>query len=137
MADKLNAAADRVDGVLAAAEGFLGKDGANGAGVMADLKTTLADFSATAKEFQETAKSVTEVSGSVQVLVRNLDRRTAQITQGFNRLTGPGLREIQNLTAETRKAVNEINRTAASLRKNPSQVIFGGDVGVPEYQGSR
>jgi phospholipid/cholesterol/gamma-HCH transport system substrate-binding protein len=137
MAEKLNKAADKVDGVLAAAEGFLGPSGANGGGVMTDLRTTLADFSATAKEFQATAQSVTSVSGDVQILVRNLDKRTAEITAGFNKFSGTGLRDLRALTQDTRRAVDEINRTAGSLRRNPSQVIFGGKTAVPEYQGSK
>jgi phospholipid/cholesterol/gamma-HCH transport system substrate-binding protein len=134
---KLNAAANRVDGVLAAAEGFLGKDGENGAGVMADLKATMAEISETARAFQTTARSVTGITDDVGRLVNNLDKRTAQITSGFNKLTGPALRDIQALSAETRRAVGEINRTAGSLRRNPSQLIFGGQNSVPEYQGSR
>ncbi len=137
MSEKLNKAADRVDGVLAAAQGFLGPDGSSGEGVMKDLRATLADFSATAKEFQTTAQSVTSVSSDAQTLIRNLDKRTADITAGMNRLTGQGLRDLRALTQETRRAVGEINRTAGSLRRNPSQVIFGGQPGVPEYQGSR
>jgi phospholipid/cholesterol/gamma-HCH transport system substrate-binding protein len=137
MAEKLNKASDRVDSVLKAAESFLGPEGAGGEGVMKDLRTTLADFSATAKEFQITAKSVTEVSGDVQLLIRNLDKRTADISSGITKFTSSGLRDLRALAQETRRAVGEINRTVGSLRRNPSQVIFGGSQSVPEYQGNR
>jgi phospholipid/cholesterol/gamma-HCH transport system substrate-binding protein len=137
MAEKLNKASDRVDSVLKAAEDFLGPDGGGGENLISDLRKTLADFSATALEFQQTAQSVTSTSGSAQTLIRNLDKRTADISAGINKLTSSGLKDFRALAQETKRAVTEINRTAGALRRNPSQVIFGGQPDVPDYQGSR
>jgi phospholipid/cholesterol/gamma-HCH transport system substrate-binding protein len=134
IATTLNAAAGRVDEVVAAAQTALGP---GEGGVVANVNRALEDFAVTAREFQTTASAISGATGDVQRLMRNLDRRTEEITSGVNRLTGPGLRDLRALTQQTRRAIDEVNRAAASLRRNPSQVIFGGEAGLPAYDGSR
>jgi len=53
---------------------------------------------------------------------------------GINRFTGPGLREIETLAADSRKAVGELSRAVRSLERNPSQLLFGGQSNIPEYK---
>jgi phospholipid/cholesterol/gamma-HCH transport system substrate-binding protein len=110
---KVNAAADRLNNVMAGAESFLGagKDGQN-AGMMAEIS--------------ETARSIRK-------LADNLDKRTAEMTTGINRFTGPGLRELEALTADSRKAVGDLSRAVRSLERNPSQLIFGGQPAIPDH----
>jgi phospholipid/cholesterol/gamma-HCH transport system substrate-binding protein len=117
LAEKLNKSADRVDGVLKAAEGFLGSASGNGGRALFD-------------EIREAARSI-------RVLADNLDKRTAEITAGVNRFTGSGLREYEALAVEGRRAVNDISRAVRSLEKNPQQVIFGGQPSLPQYNGRR
>ncbi|KAA2237275.1 MlaD family protein [Salinarimonas soli] len=117
LTDKLNRSADRLDGVLKAAEGFLGSaSGAGGEGMFQDIR---------------------EAAKSVRVLADNLDKRTAEITAGINRVTGPALREFEALATDGRRTLNDLSRTARSLERNPQQVIFGGKASVPEYNGRR
>jgi phospholipid/cholesterol/gamma-HCH transport system substrate-binding protein len=116
LTEKLNRSADQIDGVLKAAEGFLGS-GAGGAGGM----------------FQD----VREAARSIRVLADNLDKRTAEITAGLNRATGPALREFEALAVDGRRAVGDLSRAVRSLERNPQQVIFGGRSNVPEYDGRR
>ncbi|MBN9063111.1 MAG: mammalian cell entry protein [Rhizobiales bacterium 65-9] len=115
--DRLNAASKRVDGVLASVERFFGTD-ANG-----EAKGMMADIGAAAK--------------SVRTLADNLDKRTADLTTGFKKLTGPGLRDFEALTADGRRTLNDLSRVVRSIERNPNQLIFGGQSALPEYQGRR
>lgn len=115
---KASAAADRLDGVLRAAQDFLGDGTAQG-----QAKTVMAEIAETARSFR--------------TLAANLDRRTAEITTSIKRFTGPGMREVEALATDARKAVNDIGRTVRNLERNPSQLITGGRSNIPEYSGSR
>jgi phospholipid/cholesterol/gamma-HCH transport system substrate-binding protein len=117
LAEKLNKSADRIDGVLKAAEDFLG--------------------SAAGQEGKGMFHEVREAARSIRVLADNLDKRTADITTGINRFTGSGLREVENLTSEGKRTLNDIGRAVRSLERNPQQLIFGGKPGIPEYSGRR
>lgn len=112
--DKVSQAAGRLDNVMAGAEKFLGggQDG-QASGLM--------------NEIAEAAKSIKALAG-------NLDKRTAEMTAGINRFTGPGLRDIEALAAESRKAVGDLSRAVRSLERNPSQLLFGGQSNIPEYR---
>ncbi|KAF0232226.1 MAG: ABC-type transport system involved in resistance to organic solvent periplasmic [Beijerinckiaceae bacterium] len=112
--DKVSQAAGRLDNVMAGAEKFLGggQDG-QASGLM--------------NEIAEAAKSI-------KLLAGNLDKRTAEMTAGINRFTGPGLRDIEALAAESRKAVGDLSRAVRSLERNPSQLLFGGQSNIPEYR---
>jgi phospholipid/cholesterol/gamma-HCH transport system substrate-binding protein len=74
---------------------------------------------------------------SIRALADNLDRRTAEITAGFSRFTGPGLRDIEALANDGRKTLNNLNRTLRSLELNPQQLIFGNRPAIPDYSGRR
>ena len=115
--EKLNRSADRIDGVLKAAESFLG--------------------SAAGGEGKDTFKSIREAADSIRVLANNLDKRTAEITAGINRFTGSGAREIEAAASEARRTLTDVGRTVRSIERNPSQVIFGGKPSLPEYSGRR
>lgn len=109
---KLNASADKIDGVLASVQGFLGGPGSEGM------------FS-----------NIGEAATAIRKLADNLDARTREITAGINRFTGPGLKQYEALAADGRKTLDEINRTVRSLGRNPQQVLFGAKPTVPEYGG--
>lgn len=112
--EKLNKAADQVEGVLKAAQSFLNSEDGKGA-------------------FTEVANA----ARSLRILADNLDKRTAEITAGINRFTGPGLRDIENLAAEGRRSLTDFNRTLRNIERNPQQFIFGGRPPLPQYSGSR
>ena len=115
--DKLNRAADQVEGVLKGAQAFLGSAaGGEGQGAFADVGAA---------------------ARSIRALADNLDRRTAEITSGFNRFTGPGLRDIEALANDGRKTLNDLNRTLRSFERNPQQLIFGNRPAIPDYSGRR
>ena len=56
---------------------------------------------------------------------------------GINRFTGSGLREVETLTAEGKRTLNDVGRAVRSLERNPQQLIFGGKPSIPEYSGRR
>jgi phospholipid/cholesterol/gamma-HCH transport system substrate-binding protein len=115
--EKLNRAADQVEGVLKGAKAFLGSAaGGEGQGAFADVGAA---------------------ARSIRALADNLDRRTAEITAGFSRFTGPGLRDIEALANDGRKTLNNLNRTLRSLELNPQQLIFGNRPAIPDYSGRR
>jgi phospholipid/cholesterol/gamma-HCH transport system substrate-binding protein len=115
--DKLNRAADQVESVLKGAQAFLGSAaGGEGQGAFADVGAA---------------------ARSIRALADNLDRRTAEITSGFNRFTGPGLRDIEALANDGRKTLNDLNRTLRSFERNPQQLIFGNRPAIPDYSGRR
>jgi phospholipid/cholesterol/gamma-HCH transport system substrate-binding protein len=109
---KLNASADKIDGVLASVQGFLGGPGS--AGMFSDIG--------------ESAKAIRK-------LADNLDIRTKEITAGIKNFTGPGLKNYEALATEGRRTLDEINRTVRSLGRDPQQVLFGAKPSVPEYGG--
>lgn len=117
LAAKLNRSADRVDGVLAAAQNFLG--------------------SAAGKEGESTFGEVRGAAHAIRVLAENLDKRTAAITTSFTRLSGTGKREVEALSTDGRRTLNDVSRAVRSLERNPSQVIFGSSPSLPEYDARR
>lgn len=112
MAEKLNAASERVDGILAKADGLLGSD--NGQSLMAETRKTLESFRKAAD---------------------TLNDRINTISAGLERFSGPGLRDVQSLVNETRRSVTRIERAITDLERNPQRLIFGGDGGVKTYDG--
>ncbi len=124
LAAKLSASADRIDGVLKGAEGFLG----SAAGQQG---------SSTFTEVREAAISVRDAGRAFRALSENLDKRTANIATSFNRLSGSGRREVEALATDGQRTLGTLNRTVKSLERDPSQVIFGGKPSLPEYNGGR
>ena len=124
LAAKLSASADRIDGVLKGAEGFLGSaSGQQGAGTFAEIR--------------EAAVSVRDAGRAFRTLSENLDKRTANISTSFNRLSGTSRREVEALATDGQRTLNTLSRAAKSLERDPSQVIFGGKPSLPEYNGGR
>ncbi len=114
---KLNTAADQVEGVLKSAQAFLN--------------------TAAGKDGRSTFTEVSDAAKSIRVLADNLDKRTAEITSGISRFTGPALRDIEALASDGRRTLTDLNRTLRSLERNPQQFIFGGKPPLPQYGGSR
>ncbi len=110
---KLDAAADKVDGVLTNLNGFLATGNSKGA------------FG----EMEEAAKSI-------RTLADNLDARTKELTANLNRFTGSGLREYEALAVDGRKTLQDIDQAVRSIEANPQQFIFGKKQQAPEYSSS-
>lgn len=113
---KLDAAAGRIDGVLKAAENFLG--------------------SAAGQEGKSTFESIRVAMDAFRAASENLNRRATEIAQGVNRFAGTGARQVEALGTDARRAVNTVGRAAQTLERNPSSVIFGsGRPSIPDFRG--
>eukprot|EP01037_Dinobryon_pediforme_P013366 gene13366-13481_t len=110
---KLNATADKLDGMIAGINGVVSSP--EGKGMFGD---------------------VADAARSIRTLADNLDKRTADMTTGINRFTGPGLRDLESLTGEARRSLNEVNRSLRSLQLNPQQFLLGAKPALPEYKGN-
>ncbi|WP_313616943.1 MlaD family protein [Agrobacterium sp.] len=111
MAGKLNAASNRVDGILIKVDNLLGTDDANSLFVKA--RETLASF-----------KSVADT----------LNARIGPIADNLARFSGAGLRDVQALIGDTRRTVDQLNNTIMNFDRNPQRLIFGGET-VKQYDG--
>ena len=116
LTSKFDQAAGRIDGVLKAAENFLGSAaGQEGKSTFAAIRTAMEAFGRASD---------------------NLSRRATEIATSIGRVSGTGARQVESLGADARRAVNTIGRAAGNLEKNPSSVIFGtGKPSIPEYGG--
>jgi phospholipid/cholesterol/gamma-HCH transport system substrate-binding protein len=112
LADRLNKASVRVDGVLAKLDSLLGSGEAEG---------VMAEASATLKEFRKAAET--------------LNSRLGTITDGLARFSGQGLRDVESLVRDSRRSVNRIEEAITDLERNPQRIITGGDGAVRQYDG--
>ena len=102
LSSKLNASADKIDGVLASAQNLLGSS---------DTKGSLAEIGDAAK--------------SIQKLADNLDKRVNEISGGLSRFSNVGLRQYEALAADARHTIVDADHLILSISKNPSSLIFG------------
>ncbi len=114
LAAKLNDSADKIDGLIASAQSFLGAPGTKGA-----------------------LDQVSEAAQSVRKLADDVDARVKEISVGLNRFSNSGLREYEGLAIEGRRTIDDIDRAVRSLERNPSQIIFGSKPSLPEYHGGQ
>jgi phospholipid/cholesterol/gamma-HCH transport system substrate-binding protein len=82
---------------------------------------------------------IAEAARSIRQTADNLDKRTAEIATGVNRLTASGAREIESLSNDARRTLGSIDQAVRNLDRNPSRLIFGGSGAgsVHEYNGRR
>jgi phospholipid/cholesterol/gamma-HCH transport system substrate-binding protein len=111
MADRLNAASVRVDGVLAKVDGFLGEGDASN--LLAEAQAAIASF-----------RSVAD----------NINGRVGPIAENLERFSNSGLRDVESLIVETRRSISRIERSISSIERNPQRLLFGGD-DVQQFDG--
>jgi phospholipid/cholesterol/gamma-HCH transport system substrate-binding protein len=111
MSAKLNKASSRVDGVLAKVDSFLGTG--DSASLFADARDTL-------KSFKQVADT--------------LNSRIGPIADNLTRFSGSGLKNIDALVDDTRRAVQTLNQAIMRLDNDPQRLLFGGQE-VKQYNG--
>jgi phospholipid/cholesterol/gamma-HCH transport system substrate-binding protein len=111
MANKLNAASSRVDGILVKLDGFLGD--ADAPSLSADARATLASF---------------------RKMADNLNAQIGPIADNLKRFSGSGLRDVEALVGETRRAVQTLDNTISTFDRDPQRLLFGGET-VKQYDG--
>jgi phospholipid/cholesterol/gamma-HCH transport system substrate-binding protein len=112
MAERLNQASVRVDGVLAKVDSLLGSGEAEG---------LAAEASATLKSFREVAT--------------NLNSRLDTITAGIAQFSDQGLRDLQGLIQDSRRSITRIEQAITSLSNNPQRILTGGEGTVRQFDG--
>ncbi|PWL17918.1 MCE family protein [Falsochrobactrum shanghaiense] len=112
MMARLNAASVRVEGIMEKADRLLSSDDKDG--MVAQAKATLE---------------------SIRQVADNLDKRLAPIAGNIERFSGQGLRDVQALVVDSRRAVMRIEEAVSELERNPQRLIFGGQGNVPRYDG--
>ncbi|MHC5230333.1 MlaD family protein [Brucella sp. LJL56] len=114
MMARLNAASVRVDTILAKTDKLLSSDDKDG--VVAQATATL--------------ESIRQTSD-------NLDKRLGPIANNLERFSGQGLREVQGVVLDSRRAIQRIEQAVTELERNPQRLIFGGPGSVPQYDGRK
>jgi phospholipid/cholesterol/gamma-HCH transport system substrate-binding protein len=111
MANKLNSASTRVDGILIKVDALLGTD--NTQSLFAEARDTLTSF-----------KKVAD----------NINARIGPIADGLQKFSSGGLNDVQTLVNDTRRTVQNLNDTISNFDRNPQRLLFGGDT-VKQYDG--
>lgn len=114
LASRLNKASTQVDDVLSKLNGMLGSDDADS--VMADARKTLE---------------------SMRKVADTLNARIGPITEGLQRFSGQGLRDVEALVRQSRRSIQRIEQAITSLEENPQRIITGGEGSVRRYDGGR
>lgn len=111
MSGKLNAASNRVDGILVKVDGLLGSD---------DSQSVMVQARATLESFKKMAD--------------NLNAQIGPITANLSRFSGTGLRDLQTLITDTRRTMQNLDTTISNFDRNPQRLLFGGET-VKQYDG--
>jgi len=112
LAERLNQASVRVDGVMAKLDSLLGSDDAEG--LMANASETLAAF---------------------RQIADTLNGRIGTISDGLARFSGQGLRDVEALVRDGRRAILRIEGAISDLERNPQRIITGGEGTVRQFDG--
>ena len=114
LAAKLDNSADRLDGLMASAQSFLGSP---------DTKGALGE--------------VGDAARSVRQFADDLNQRTKELSVGLTHFTGSGLREYEALAVDGRRTLGDLDRVIRSFERSPNQLIFGSKPALPEYHGGQ
>ncbi|TRC83841.1 MCE family protein [Mesorhizobium sp. WSM4303] len=112
LAQRLNDASVRVDGILKRVDTLLGSGQADG--VMADARDTL-------KSFKQVADT--------------LNARLGTITDNFARFSGQGLSNVEALVQDSRRSISRIEEAVTDLSRNPQRILSGGEGEVRQFDG--
>jgi phospholipid/cholesterol/gamma-HCH transport system substrate-binding protein len=114
LAAKLDNSADRLDGLMASAQSFLGSP---------DTKGALGE--------------VGDAARSVRQFADDLNQRTKELSVGLTHFTGSGLREYEALAVDGRRTLGDLDRVIRSFERSPNQLIFGSKPALPEFHGGQ
>ncbi len=63
---------------------------------------------------------------SLQALVDNVNKRTAEITTGITKLATTGTKQLESLSTDAKRTLSNIDRAVTNLDRNPSRLLWGG-----------
>jgi phospholipid/cholesterol/gamma-HCH transport system substrate-binding protein len=97
-----------------------------------DLSTFTASLARNADSIDEVVNNTKQATASVRDLADNLDKRTAEITTGINKLTETANKHVDIVGNDAHrtliridKAVADIDKAVTDLTKNPQRILFG------------
>ena len=67
-----------------------------------------------------------EAVKSIRLAAGNLDKRIDEMAPGLTHFTGPGLKNLEALIADARRAVSTAESVFRNIDQNPSRLLFGG-----------
>jgi phospholipid/cholesterol/gamma-HCH transport system substrate-binding protein len=70
-----------------------------------------------------------ETAPELQKLLANFDKKTDSLVKEWNELANTGTRQIELISRDFRRTLNDIDRTVNNIDKNPSRLLFGGGGG--------
>jgi phospholipid/cholesterol/gamma-HCH transport system substrate-binding protein len=109
----------RIDTVLTGIENLTG--GADGKG---------GDIGEAARSIKALADKLgNETAPELQKLLANFDKKTDSLVKEWNELANTGTRQIELISRDFRRTLNDIDRTVNNIDKNPSRLLFGGGGG--------
>ncbi|TCU25836.1 phospholipid/cholesterol/gamma-HCH transport system substrate-binding protein [Rhizobium azibense] len=111
MANKLNSASTRVDGILIKLDALFATD--NSQSLFTEVRATLESF---------------------KKMADNLNARIGPIADNLRRFSSGGLRDVQSLVEDTRRTMQNLNSAISNFDQNPQRLIFGGDT-VKQFDG--
>jgi len=102
IAETLKASANKVDGLMTSAQGFLGSSGA-----------------------QSGMGQIGEAAKSIRLLAEDVDARVRQLGPSLVKFGNAGLPEYESMAVDARRTLNDFDRLVLSIEKHPTQLIFG------------
>lgn len=112
LASRLNAASERVDGVLAKVDNLLGTD-----------------------ESENLFQQASQTLDAYRQVADTLNARIGTITEGLSRFSGQGLRDVEDLVQDARRSISRIERAISEFERNPQRIITGGEGTIRRYDG--
>jgi phospholipid/cholesterol/gamma-HCH transport system substrate-binding protein len=91
-----------------------------------DLSTFTASLARNADNIDEIMKNTKQATASARDLADNLDKRTAEITTGVNKMTDSATKQINIIGGDAHRAIINIDKAVTDLTKNPQRILFGG-----------
>ncbi len=96
-----------------------------------DFKTFAAALARNSDRVDQIMADAQDATHAIRVLSENLDKRTAEITVGINRLTATGTKQLDSLAADAHRTLGNMDRAVTDLSHNPQRLIFGGGGSSP------
>jgi phospholipid/cholesterol/gamma-HCH transport system substrate-binding protein len=90
-----------------------------------DLSVFTSALARNADNVDEVVNNTKQATASVRNLADNLDKRTADITTGINKMTETATKQIEIVGGDAHRTLIHIDRAVTDLAKNPQRILFG------------
>jgi phospholipid/cholesterol/gamma-HCH transport system substrate-binding protein len=101
----------RIDHILAGAEGLLGTEAQPG--------------------------DIAQAARAIKAAAEHLDAHISEISTGLSRFSNTGLRQWELLAVDGRRTLAEVDKMVRNIDRNPSRLIFGGSSATDDDQAQK